>query len=124
MLRRFAILFIFLFSENIFAQDPTSTDGDKYKPIFENECVRVLEYKDLPGERTNQHRHNAFVLYSLSVFQRSISLPDGKILKRQFKVGDVMWSDAQTHIGENTGQTPTHVILVEMKSQIGTCAAR
>ena len=124
MLRRFEILLMLMFSVNTFAQDPTNTDGDKYKPIFENECVRVLEYKDLPGEKTNQHRHNAFVLYSLSAFQRSISLPDGKILKRQFKVGDVMWSDAQTHIGENTGQTPTHVILVEMKSQIGICAAR
>ncbi|MBC7435694.1 MAG: cytoplasmic protein [Bdellovibrionales bacterium] len=124
MLQGFRILLILICSTGAFAQDPTSTDGDKYKPIYENECVRVLEYKDLPGEKTNQHRHNAFVLYSLSVFQRSISLPDGKVLKRQFKVGDVMWSDAQTHIGENTGQTPTHVILVEMKSQIGACAAR
>ncbi len=108
----------------VHAQDPASTDADKYKPIFENECVRVLEYKDKPGEKTNQHRHPAFVLYALSEFQRSITLPDGKVLKRQFKPGEVMWSDAQTHIGENTGKTPTHVILVEMKSQIGACAAR
>ncbi len=113
-----------LLASGALAQDPASTDGDKYRPIFENECVRVFDYNDRPGERTNRHRHPAFVLYSLSDFQRSITLPDGKVLKRQFKAGDVMWSDAQTHIGENTGQTPTHVILVEMKSQIGACAAR
>jgi hypothetical protein len=106
------------------AQDPATTDADKYRPIFENECVRVLEYRDRPGDKTNQHGHPAFVLYALSDFQRSIHLPDGRTLKRQFKAGDVMWSDAQTHIGENTGQTPTHVILVEMKSQIGACASR
>jgi hypothetical protein len=105
-----------------FAQDPVKTDGDKYKVIFENDCVRVLDYKDRPGDRTQQHKHSAFVLYSLSTFERSITLPNGKILQRQFKEGDVMWSDSQTHIGTNTGDTPTHVILVEMKSAIGACA--
>ena len=108
----------------VHAQDPVQTDGDKYKTIFENECVRVLNYKDVPGDKTNQHKHPAFVLYSLSDFRRSITLPDGKVLKRQFKAGDVMWSNAQTHIGTNTGKTPTHVILVEMKNQIGACAVR
>lgn len=108
----------------VHAQDPVQTDGDKYKTIFENECVRVLDYKDAPGEKTNQHQHPAFVLYALSDFKRSITLPDGKVLQRQFKAGDVMWSNAQAHIGSNTGETPTHVILVEMKSQIGACAAK
>jgi hypothetical protein len=107
-----------------FAQDPVTTDGDKYKVIFENDCVRVLDYKDRPGDRTQQHKHPAFVLYSLSTFKRSITLPNGKVLQRQFKEGDVMWSDSQTHIGTNTGDTPTHVILVEMKSAIGACTQR
>lgn len=106
------------------AQDPVITDGDKYKVIFENECVRVLDYRDRAGDQTNQHKHPAFVLYSLSAFKRSITLPDGKVLQRQFNEGDVMWSDSQTHIGTNTGDTPTHVILVEMKSAIGACAQK
>ena len=29
--------------------DPTTTDPDKYSVIFENERVRVLEYRDEPG---------------------------------------------------------------------------
>ena len=106
------------------AQDAVQTDGDKYKVIFENDCVRVLDYKDLPGQATHQHRHPAFVLYALAPFKRSITLPDGKILQRQFKAADVMWSDAQTHIGTNTGDTPTHVVMVELKSTIGACASR
>ncbi len=97
------------------AQDPTATDGDKYKVIFENEQVRVLDYKDNPGEKTHQHHHPAFVLYAMGAFKRKIHLPDGKVLTREFKAGDVLWSDAQTHIGENVGTTPTHVIMVEMK---------
>ncbi len=97
------------------ASDPVQTDSDKYKVRFENERVRVLEYRDLPGDKTNEHRHPAFVLYAVGPFKRRIALPDGKVLMRAFKAGDVMWSDAQTHIGENVGETPTHVIMIEMK---------
>ena len=95
--------------------DPVVTNPDHYRVVFENERVRVLEYKDRPGEKTHQHRHPSFVLYALAPFKRRILLPDGKALVREFKAGDVLYSEAQTHIGENVGQTPTHVIMVEMK---------
>jgi hypothetical protein len=29
--------------------DPTVTDPDKYRVVFENEAVRVLEYRDDPA---------------------------------------------------------------------------
>lgn len=104
------------------AQDAVQTDGDKYKVILENECVRVLDYRDSPGEKTHQHSHPAFVLYALSPFKRTLTLPDGKVLTREFKAGDVMWSDEQTHIGENIGQTATHVLLVELKKTGAACS--
>lgn len=100
------------------AQNPVETDGDKYKVLLENAQVRVLEYRDQPGDRTHQHRHPAFVLYAVSAFKRRIHLPDGKQLMREFKVGDVMHSPAQTHIGENVGSTPTHVIMIELKDGV------
>ena len=106
------------------ADDPVKTDGDKYTVLFENNCVRVLDYRDRPGDRTNRHRHPAFVLYTLSSFKRTLTLPDGKVVQREFKEGEAVWSGAQTHIGANTGDTPTHVILVEMKSDIGACAQK
>jgi hypothetical protein len=98
-----------------FAQDPTQTDGDKYKAIFENECVRVLEFRDMPGDKTMQHKHPSFVLYTLAPFERALTLPNGKTLRREFVEGKAMWSDSQTHIGENVGKTPTHVLIVELK---------
>lgn len=97
------------------AADPVHSDGDKYKVMFENDRVRVLEYRDRPGERTHQHMHPAFVLYAVTPFKRKIALPDGKQIIREFKGGEIMWSETQTHIGENVGDTPTHVIMVEMK---------
>lgn len=105
------------------AQDAVQTDGGKYKAILENDCVRVLEYNDRPGDRTHEHRHPAFVLYALSGFKRTLTLPDGKVLRREFKPGDVMWSGEQTHIGENVGDTPTRVIIVELKKQREGCAS-
>jgi hypothetical protein len=124
MFRKTALAAFVSISLSAHAQDAVQTDVDKYKTIFENECVRVLDYQDSPGESTHQHSHPAFVLYALSPFKRSITLPDGKLLQRQFNQGDVMWSNAQTHIGTNSGDTPTHVILVETKSAIGECAKK
>lgn len=105
-----------------FGLDAVQTDPDKYKAILDNDCVRVLEYNDRPGDRTQEHRHPAFVLYALTSFKRTLTLPGGKVLRREFKPGDVMWSDEQTHIGENVGDTPTRVIIVELKKQREGCA--
>jgi quercetin dioxygenase-like cupin family protein len=98
------------------AEDPAHTDGGKYKVLLENETVRVLEYRDQPGERTAQHRHPRFVVYAVQPFKRRLTLEDGRVMKREFKAGDVLYSNGESHIGENIGSTPTHVIMVELKS--------
>lgn len=78
--------------------------------------MQVLEYRDKRGEITHSRRHPAFVLYAVSPFKRKIMLPDGKVLMREFKAGDVMYSAEQVHIGENLGTTPAPVIMVELKT--------
>lgn len=96
-------------------RDPAKTDPDKYHVVFENEDVRVLEYKDKPGDKTNQHSHPDSVLTAISAFKRKLHFPDGRTVEREFKAGEVAWIPAQTHIGENIGETETHVILTEVK---------
>jgi beta-alanine degradation protein BauB len=118
MLKTTVWLALLLAAQVAQAQSPVDTDGDKYKLVLENDQVRVLEYRDLPGEKTHQHRHPAFVLYAVGSFKRKIHLPDGKVLMREFKAGDVMFSPEQVHIGENVGTTPTHVIMVELKTAV------
>ncbi len=34
-----------------FSQDAVQTDGDKYKVLLENDCVRVLDYRDAARRR-------------------------------------------------------------------------
>src|SRR6266542_6171039 len=95
--------------------DPTVSDPDKYKVILENESVRVIDYRDKPGDSTKQHHHKPFVLYVLSPFTRSLTFPDGTVKTREFKMGEVFWMDEQTHIGKNVGTTESHALLVEPK---------
>ena len=101
-----------------------TTDGDKYKVLFENDTVRVLDYLDHAGEKTTMHHHPNFVLYALTPFKRKLTLGNGDTLMREFKPGDVMWSPAQTHIGENVGPTDTHVIIVEIKDNAASKAKK
>jgi beta-alanine degradation protein BauB len=97
--------------------DPTSTGPDKYKVIFENERVRVLEYRDEPGQTTNPHRHPDSVMYTLASFDRRLVSASGESRDVTLAAGEVRWLDAQIHSGENIGQTPTHVIFVELKEE-------
>jgi hypothetical protein len=95
--------------------DPTSTDPDKYKVIFENGRVRVLEYRDEPGAATRPHHHPDSLMYTLSAFDRRLVAEDGDSRDVSLAAGEVRWLDAQVHSGENIGQSPTHVLFVELK---------
>jgi quercetin dioxygenase-like cupin family protein len=95
-------------------QDPARTDPELYRVIFENEQVRVLEYKDKPGDKTNPHRHPNSVMYTLSSFKRKLYV-DGQEKEVNKSAGEVSWLPAQEHLGENIGDTETHVIFVELK---------
>lgn len=52
--------------------DPTTTDPDAYRVLFENDRVRVLEYHDTPGYRTKPHSHPDSVMYTLASFSRRL----------------------------------------------------
>jgi hypothetical protein len=94
--------------------DPTETDPDRYQVVFENERVRVLEYRDRPGDRTSPHRHPDSVMYTLSSFERRL-VHGSSETEVQLPAGRVGWLSAQEHYGENIGTTETHVLFVELK---------
>lgn len=98
--------------------DPTKTDPDRYRVVFENDRVRVLEYRDEPGQRTRPHEHPDSVMYTLSSCRRRLIAAGGESRDVTLAQGDVRWLDAQTHSGENIGATPTHVLFVELKEPV------
>jgi hypothetical protein len=96
------------------AADPVCTDPEKYQVIFENDRVRVLEYRDRPGDKTRPHQHPDSVMYTLSGFQRRLRVGQG-VRDVVMEPGHAHWLPAQTHAGENIGTTPTRVLFVELK---------
>jgi quercetin dioxygenase-like cupin family protein len=94
--------------------DPVTTNPDLYKVVFENERVRVLEYKDRPGDRTTPHEHPDSVMHTLSTFRRRLGA-DGGEREVELPAGMTAWLPAQRHYGENIGDTETHVLFVELK---------
>jgi hypothetical protein len=96
-------------------EDPLITDPALYRVVFENDRVRVLEYRDRPGDRTHPHGHPDSVMVTLSSFGRRLHGDDGRQVDVDLPAGDVRWIGAQEHAGENIGTTETHSIFVELK---------
>ncbi|MFE4516960.1 cytoplasmic protein [Kitasatospora sp. NPDC056783] len=93
---------------------PTVTDPEFYQVVFENDKVRVVELRDVPGARTRRHRHPDSVLITLSAFRRRMTT-DGNTVEVDRAPFEAGWMAGLTHVGENVGDTPTHVLFVEIK---------
>ena len=99
--------------------DPVETNPDHYAVVFENDRVRVLEYRDRPGERTTPHEHPDSVMHTLSSFRRRLIQGDQQ-RDVEIAAGTTGWLPAQQHAGENIGETPTQVLFVELKGGAAT----
>lgn len=95
--------------------DPVATNPGLYRVVFENERVRVLEYRDVPGDRTTPHGHPDSVMITLTSFRRRLYVDDGPHRDVEIDEETVAWLPAQQHAGHNIGETPTRVIFVELK---------
>lgn len=85
------------------------------KVLFQNDRVRVQYHDVAVGETTPMHSHPAYVAYVFGDFTAKAILPDGREIPRVRKKGDVFFSDAVTHRIANTGTTPIHNLIVELK---------
>ena len=101
------------------AQDPAKVMPRAYRVVFENDKLRVLEFTGRPGMGIcgeSMHSHPAHLTIVLADFQIKATTPEGKVVDRTRKLGDVFWSEAETHRVENTGRTNSRVLIVELKS--------
>ena len=94
--------------------DPIVSNPNLYRVVFENERVRVLEYADIPGEKSTPHVHPDSVMVTLSSFRRRLA-SGGRERDLELPSGVAVWLPSQSHTGENIGDTETHTILVELK---------
>ncbi len=95
-------------------KDPVETNPDHYRVIFENDAVRVLAYRDSPGDTTVPHEHPNSVMHTLAPFRRRLH-SGGHEREVDMPGGVAVWLDAQEHFAENIGTTDTEVVFVELK---------
>ena len=98
----------------------TSDKGrlEKERIVLENARVRVLEYTSKPNGDVcgvGIHSHPAHLTIVLSPARDRATTVGGKPEVADMKVGDVYWSDGETHTDVNIGKTSSRVIVVELK---------
>jgi quercetin dioxygenase-like cupin family protein len=100
--------------------DPVKISPQYYQVRFENEYVRVLEYRLKPGQKEAMHSHACGVVYSLTGAKLRVTSPDGKATKSEAIAENIAWRDPTSHALENIGKTDARAIAIEIK---GPCKA-
>ncbi len=106
---------VLLASSPVFAEEATKADPKHYTVEFENDHVRVIRVKYGPGEKSVMHDHARYVLVNVTDASMKLTTPDGKTEENTNKAGNAHWSDAVTHVVENTGDAPVEAVLIEIK---------
>lgn len=70
------------------------------------------------------HSHPAAVVVYLSDATIRFHLPNGKTQDATGKSGQVLYTPATTHDPENIGDTPSDVIVIELKGPAAKAAAK
>jgi hypothetical protein len=95
--------------------DPVKLDPKHYKVVINNDQVRVLRAKYGPHEKSVMHEHPASVAVFLNEGHTKFTLPDGTSQDGNSKAHDATWVNAGKHLPENVGDTPSEVIVIELK---------
>ena len=96
--------------------DPVRLSPQYYKVRLDNARVRVLEFRSKPGDKEAMHSHPEGVGFALADATYRNTYPNGPATTRSVAQGDVEWSDALTHAGENVGSSEGHYYRVELKN--------
>ena len=100
-------------------EDPVTISPQYYNVVFENEQVRVLEYRLPPGESEPMHSHPRGVVRYLSDATFLTTLPDGSTSEASVREGDVQWREYTRHAASNIGTTDALAFAVEIKDSSG-----
>ena len=98
--------------------DPVAVDPDHHKVEFENEQIRVLRERRVPGDLP-LHGHPDCVQVLLTDFKVTITTGNARSETITGKAGDVRWRRATQHEGVVLGEKPVEQpgVYVELQDQ-------
>src|SRR5260370_14613530 len=121
---KIASLFLIFLTTSIdtSAQDPLKVDPSHYRILFENAHIRVLEYRDKPGDKAPMHSHPSYMTYVAGPGKTELTLPDGRTLVGEEKGSIFECLPPTQHAMENVGTTDTQEVLIEFKDSTAPCS--
>lgn len=105
-----------LFPLTVMAQDPVKVSPELYKVVIDNASVRALDVHIPAGAKSPMHSHPASVISAFTACKIKFTSSDGKTREAEFKPGDAVWRDAETHAAENVGSAECHALQIELKT--------
>jgi quercetin dioxygenase-like cupin family protein len=97
------------------SMDPVAVAPQAFTEKLNTDKARVLEYMSKPGSKEAMHSHPAGILIVVNGGTFRSTAPDGSVTVTEYRSDTVLWRDAITHSGENTGTTKLHAFLIEFK---------
>ena len=97
------------------APDLMTAEPEQAKVLLENERIRVLEVRLKAGQAQATHSHPDHLVYPLSAYRIKHIAADGSTSIGERLPGELVWIPAESHAGENVGDTECHVLIVELK---------
>ena len=95
--------------------DLLAAEPEQAKVLLENERIRVLEVRLKAGQAQAMHSHPDHLVYPLSAYRIKHIAPDGSTSIGERLPGELIWIPAESHAGENVGDTECRVLIVELK---------
>lgn len=95
------------------AKDALEAGPGIYTPVFENDSVRVLQAKMLPGEKVEGYYHPNYLIYVIT--PSVVRVVDETAEDLHPRAGEVMWMESGYHSCENVGKAVFEAMLVEIK---------
>ena len=83
---------------------------------FENNYVKLTEFKLKPGDKLPSHEGGPRVVYAFSDYKIKWTEGD-QVSEKEWTKGDVHWHDAIEHAVENIGNTDANYIVVTRKEK-------
>ena len=97
------------------APDLVTAEPGQAKVLLENERVRVLEVRVGVSQKQALHSHPDHLVYPLSAYRVKHIAVDGRTTIGEREPGEVLWIAAESHAGENVGDTEIHLLIIELK---------
>jgi quercetin dioxygenase-like cupin family protein len=105
------------------AQDPVKAAPESYKVTSENRYVRVLDIHLTASGKVPMHSHPGYVAVALTPCKVRFTSPDGKTQEAEFKPGEAVWREAESHSAENLSTSECHALNIEVKGAVREKAA-